>query len=373
VLAFAEPTHLTQWHEHHDIYLFDPRGIGESHPVRCTELDPFPPGILTSSAELTAWSSRNRAFAESCEKGTGPLMRHLSSADTARDINAIRRSIGQDAGLVAYSGSYGTSYAVAYLEMGAPSKALILDGVVDHSASLPQFAERVALAEEDGFDRFARWCTATAACALHGQDVAAVFDHLIASAPLAAPGAPRPATALEVRARIGAILAGGPVFGWPKAAQLMAQAQNGDATSFVVQPQGTGLFQGVMCDDYSVTGGFRELSKPVDRLSRIAPRFGPWKYWDVVAGCLGYPVAVDPPHRIHTPQTTGILVGSNTHDPATPLVNALSVWRQLRGARLLEADADGHQALVMSSCAAGAYARFLDDPSDLPRIIHCPA
>jgi pimeloyl-ACP methyl ester carboxylesterase len=373
VLAFAEPTHLTQWRQQHDIYLFDPRGIGESHPVHCTQPDPFPPGIVTSQAELSRWSHRNRAFAESCLKGTGPLMRHLSSADTARDIDAIRRAIGQDAGLVAYSGSYGTSYAAAYLDLGGQAQSLILDGVVDHSVSLSQFAERVAMAEEDAFGRFTQWCNATTTCALHGQDAGAIFDQLVTSAPLPAPRASRPATALEVRARIGAILAGGRTFGWPKAAQLLAQARDGDASAFVVEPQGTGLFQGVICSDYSATGDFRRLSRPVDQLSRIAPRFGPWKYWDVVAGCLGYPAPTDRPHPLHVEQAANVLVGSNTHDPATPLINALSVWRQLPGADLLEADTDGHQGLVMSSCAADAYLGFLDDPSSLPPLTECPA
>jgi TAP-like protein len=57
------------------------------------------------------------------------------------------------------------------------------------------------------------------------------------------------------------------------------------------------------------------------------------------------------------------MVASPTHDPATPLVNALSVWLQIPDARLLIADVDGHQSLILSKCAFEAEARFLQNPS----------
>jgi alpha/beta hydrolase fold len=371
VLHFAGLLHLDQWAQQHDIYLFDPRGIGASHPVRCTRPDPFPPGIITSQAQLDAWARVNRGFADSCEAGTGPLMRHLSSADTARDIDAIRLAIGQTDGLVAYSASYGTSYAAAYLELGRPVRALILDAVVDHTVSLPTFAGRVARAHEDAFNRFARWCEGSTGCALRGQDVSAVFDRLIAAAPLPAPHAPRPATATEIRARVGSLMSGGRQFGWPVAAALLAQAAAGDASGFVGEPAGTGLFQGVQCGDFDVPADFQQLSAPVAALRQQAPRFGEWKYWDIVGGCAGYLPAANPPHRLSVHPTSRVLVGNDTHDPSTPLVNALSVWSEIGHAKLLIADTDGHQALVMSPCAAAAYLRFLDHPTTLPRLIRC--
>jgi hypothetical protein len=54
------------------------------------------------------------------------------------------------------------------------------------------------------------------------------------------------------------------------------------------------------------------------------------------------------------------MVASPTHDAATPLINALSVWLQIPQARLLIADVDGHQSLILSACAFKADARFLD-------------
>ena len=46
-----------------------------------------------------------------------------------------------------------------------------------------------------------------------------------------------------------------------------------------------------------------------------------------------------------------VIVANTTHDSQTPLINALSVWLQIPDARLLIADADGHQSLIYSRCA----------------------
>jgi TAP-like protein len=66
------------------------------------------------------------------------------------------------------------------------------------------------------------------------------------------------------------------------------------------------------------------------------------------------------------------MVASNTHDSQTPLINALSVWVQIPDARLLIADADGHQSLISSRCAYEAIARFLDAPSSVATTTLCP-
>jgi hypothetical protein len=142
---------------------------------------------------------------------------------------------------------------------------------------------------------------------------------------------------------------------------MIKKARDGDASGFVSQPSGSGLFRGVLCSDFDVPTTYDPLSAPVARLRHQAPRFGEWRYWDVVAACVGHPhPATNPPHRLKVSRNARVLVSSNTHDPATPLINALAVWRQIPGARLLIADADGHQALAMSQCARDAYLRFFD-------------
>ena len=55
-----------------------------------------------------------------------------------------------------------------------------------------------------------------------------------------------------------------------------------------------------------------------------------------------------------------------------PLVAAVAVWSQIPRARLLIADADGHQVLPFSRCGFEAEVRFLIDPSSLDSTTYCP-
>jgi pimeloyl-ACP methyl ester carboxylesterase len=221
--AYRADFHIEELRREHEVISFDPRGVGQSSPVRCAP-DPATPapaaGIPTRSA-FDALAQANAAFARGCFAATGELMAHLSAMDTAADVELIRQAVGQRDGLVAYAGSYGTNYAGAYLERyGEHVQALVLDGVFDHSVDLPTMSRRNALGVEDAFGRFVRWCGADDTCALHGQDVGAVFDAVVAAHPAA-------------RGLVAQLLAAGrdARFGWPAIAELLARAAGGDTAA----------------------------------------------------------------------------------------------------------------------------------------------
>jgi hypothetical protein len=65
------------------------------------------------------------------------------------------------------------------------------------------------------------------------------------------------------------------------------------------------------------------------------------------------------------------MVANTTHDPPTPLTNAVSLYLQIPEARLLIADVDGHQSLLLSKCAYEADARFLADPKSVSSVTLC--
>src|SRR5262249_47037041 len=127
----------------------------------------------------------NATFIQSCVEATGELFTHLSSMDTAADIERIRRALSPNDGLVANGASYGTAYAAAYLERyGDHVRALVLDAVVDHSIDLStELAARQLPAVQDAFDRMAQWCGEDPACALHGDDLGSAFDAAVAAVP----------------------------------------------------------------------------------------------------------------------------------------------------------------------------------------------
>jgi pimeloyl-ACP methyl ester carboxylesterase len=279
-----------------------------------------------------------------------------------------------------------TVYAEAYLERyGDHIKALVLDAVVDHSVDLPTFVARNILAVGDAFDRFAQWCDRDSACALHGSHLSDVFDAVAVTAP-------------ATRTLVPQLLAAGrdPQLGWPALAQMLAQVTRGD-TSALDKLTGAaslgrtvedpwivagmnGLLAGVQCADFGPQRDYGALVSAGAAVARRAPRFA-WRFWDAapvahgatgVGDCVGWPFeATNPPHALQVGSHANVMVANGTHDPPTPLINALAVWLQIPDARLLIADVDGHQSLVWSRCAFEAQFRFLVDPTSVSATILC--
>jgi pimeloyl-ACP methyl ester carboxylesterase len=384
--------HVDELRRDYDVVTFDPRGIGESNPIRCAPdsvPSPKPPtGEGLTADEFKAITDANAAMFKSCYALTGELFRHLSAMDTAADVEQIRLALAPNDGLIAYGGSYGSHYGQAYLERYPDRvKALVIDAVIDHSIDLPAAAARNVTSVADSFDRFVRWCKADASCALHSQDIGAVYDSVTAKKP-------------ETRILISQFLSAGsdPDFGWPMIAKMMAQVNRGD-TSMLKSMTGTGaaatastsedpnvragkngLFPGVFCADFGPQNDYNALLATANALPGQTSRFV-WKYWDVnpiahaslgVPDCAGWPwPASNPPHTLVVGPHPNVMVMSPAYDPATPLVNALAVWMQIPQARLLIADVDGHQAWILSRCAFDAARRFLDDPSSTQRTTLC--
>ncbi|MGA8534690.1 MAG: alpha/beta fold hydrolase [Candidatus Tumulicola sp.] len=383
--------HIDELSHSWDLVVFDPRGVGESSPVRCSPLaapSPPPPSLQPPGREYYANVARvNAAFFEMCFAETGDLMRHLSAADTAADVEQIRLALTPDQGLVSYAGSYGSAYGQAYLEQYPMHvKAMVLDGVVDHSIDFPTFVTRNVRSVDDEFDRMVRWCASSSSCALRGTGVGAVYDEVARAHP-------------EFIPVVSQLLAAGsdPAYGWPALAKMLAAAKSGDTSGFEEVRKATsiaavaadahvvagksGFFSGVICADYGPQTDYDALVSDGKAISNEAPRFA-WKFWDYtpilrasvgVGDCVEWPIAAGyPPQRLRVGAHPNVMVANPTHDPATPLANALSVWLQIPQARLLVADSDGHQSWIVSKCAFEAEARFLGDPQNYPSVTLCP-
>jgi pimeloyl-ACP methyl ester carboxylesterase len=383
--------HIEELAQQYDVVTFDPRGIGKSNPILCApnNVPPVaaPVGTPPSPTDFEAIAGANAALYRSCFAATGDLMARLSAMDTANDIERIRQALTPNDGLVAYGASYGSAYGGAYLELyGDHVKALVLDAVVDHSVDFATLLTHNVLSVKDAFDRFTQWCAQDSSCALHGQDLGAVFDAAVTAAPAA-------------RTVVAQLLATGldPQLGWPALANMLAQVRRGDTStldemsrtaslgSTAADPRmvagKNGLFAGVFCSDFGPQRDFAALTAAAVAVAVQAPRFA-WKFWDAtplahgtasMALCVGWPnAATNPPHRLKIGPHPNVMVASPTHDPATPLVNALSVWLQIPQARLLIADVDGHQSLALSACAFNAQVRFLNDPTSVPTTTLCP-
>jgi pimeloyl-ACP methyl ester carboxylesterase len=381
--------HVPEFQQQYDVVTFDPRGVGQSSPIRC---DPraapkaeMPMDRKPTQAEFAAVAGANALFFKSCADATGELFWHLSAKDTAQDIERIRQALSPGDGIRAYGPSYGSAYGAAYLEAFPQHvQALVLDAVVDHTVDYPTFLARNVMSVQDSFERFEQWCAREIDCALHGRDLGAAFDAAIAREP-------------GIRTLVPQLLATGdhPDLGWPAMAQMLAEVDQGESkllkeiTSAAnlsthddpwLRIGKDGLFRGVMCADYGPQRDYAKLAATGDMLAEAAPRFV-WKFWDAspmahasagIGDCAGWPrEASNPPHPLRIGPYRGVMVSNAAHDPPTPLANALSIYLQIPEARLLVADVDGHQSLVLSQCAYETDRRFLADPASVSSVTLC--
>ena len=121
-----------------DIVGFDPRGSGETSPVKCEDnLD----GVFSADyspdtpAERADLDTELQQLAQSCEARSGDLLPYVSSESTVRDMDRIRQAVG-DKKLTYVGYSYGTYLGTLYAKL-FPKKvrALVLDGAIDPNLS----------------------------------------------------------------------------------------------------------------------------------------------------------------------------------------------------------------------------------------------
>jgi pimeloyl-ACP methyl ester carboxylesterase len=383
-----EAAGLEVWHpalrRRFDLIGMDPRGVGTSTPVRCDpsvydrQVSRFP----RSTAEFDQLAAYAHDLGESCLRLTGPLLGHVDTLSVARDMERLRRALGD--GRLNFLGlSYGAEIGTLYAELYPRRiRTMALDGIFDHSISTEAvFADGVA-AYDDTLNRFADWCARTTGCALHGRDALALFDRLVQQAdqhPIPAPEcatAPcRPTvTGDDIRLQAFDLL----VFmspvpalripGWNGLATALAAAEAGDASAFspeLATSQQSPSFAGLAVDCIDLP---RMISTYDDVVAAtllgraLAPHTqAAGEGWPALLGCMRWPVPlVNPPHRATIRGAPPILLVSSTHDPSTPYRWAHDLLGQIPGAVLLTRDGDGHtSSLLHGSRTNDAVADYL--------------
>ncbi|MFD6187956.1 alpha/beta hydrolase [Streptomyces sp. NPDC060275] len=169
--------HLTNGY---DVVSFDPRGVGRSSPVSC---GPATLKIMEATdgdggmGDPEDVLERLRDAASECAKYSGPVLPHIGTVDAARDMDVMRRALGDDR--LNYLGfSYGTRLGAVYAAR-FPDKVgrMVLDGVDTLTEPLAEQGLAGARGQQTALENFLDWCAEDIACPL-GQDAREARDQV---------------------------------------------------------------------------------------------------------------------------------------------------------------------------------------------------
>lgn len=389
-----------------DLIGMDPRGVDGSEQTECfatvrqlgLAMDlqaavPFP----VTSAEEKATLTAARRIATACSSSGKPLTLRYSTTEVARDMDVLRRALGEDR--LNYLGfSYGTYLGQVYASLfPGRFRALVLDGVVDPvdwqgtpaTASTPMSVRMgSAKATSDALAEVLRRCEAAGdACPLPDATASfrAIAERLKAS-PLPLPNADGTVATLTYQQFVSAVQfslysdrgaesvpALAAMVGYlqsspPQADRLATASAYRKATAATPNRPGySDAFEiplVAMCSDSlnpEDPGTWPRLAPGEDAK---APYFGRAWLWGTAACASRHWKAVDTdayhgPFAVST--ANPVLVVGNLHDPATPYANAEAVAVRLPNARLLSSTNWGHTAYAVSACATAQIDAYLLD------------
>ncbi|MET8948588.1 alpha/beta hydrolase [Streptomyces sp. NPDC004542] len=355
----------------YDLIGFDPRGYGRSAPVSCglergdlarTKLLPWP----GPDGSVTENMATARRMSDACARNGGRLMRHISSADEARDLDRIRAALGERK-ISAWGVSYGTYVGAVYNEL-FPHRT---DRFVLDSNNNPDHVrvERAWLAAfeagaEDNFPEFDDWASRPDnpdRVADTAAEVRGVFLRLaerLDRDPLPWPGAdPEELNGNVLRQTMLDSLYDPDDY--PALAELILAARKGtvppapQAPPEAVLQNVTAVSAATLCNDVAWPRSAAGYQKEVTESRAKYPLTAGMPRNAAMCAAWPYPPK-EPAVRISDRGPSTVLMVQNRRDVATPLSGALKLRQALgRRAVMVTVDSTGHDAYLDNGNACG--------------------
>ncbi len=367
--------------ERYDVVGLDPRGVGRSAPVECAsdaqlnrlfDYDPDP----DTAAERRTVDAMFRAVGRGCLRHDPQLLRHVSTAEVARDLDVLRSALGDDR-LTYYGASYGTAIGAAYADRFPTHVGrMVLDGALDPRSSTVDLNLVQARGFEDALRAYVAACVGRGGCFLGPSVDAGVhrigaFLRRVEATPLRSTSGD-PVTVGMVNFGISLPLYEQKL--WPVLDRALEQGLRGDGTLLALlsdaylhrdraghfQDNTFEAFYAVNCLDHDDAVRWDRVDALLPRFEKASPTFGS-VFASTLPACTDWPVhSGRVGHAIDVTRAPPVLVVGTTRDPATPLVWARALSRQIHGSVLVTRDGDGHTGYHQgNACVDGTVEDYL--------------
>ncbi|MFB7915195.1 alpha/beta hydrolase [Streptomyces sp. NPDC056061] len=382
--SYAAIGYPAQVRARYDMVAIDPRGVARSEPVECldgpqmdayTQVDQTP----DDAAEVDRLGSAYQQFASGCERHSARILPHVSTVETARDMDMLRALLG-DEKLHYVGASYGTYLGATYADL-FPARVgrMVLDGAMDPSLPALDVNRDQTAGFETAFQSFAADCVKRADCPLgttSTADAATRLKGLFAALDTKPVPTGDSRELTESLATTGVIAAMYDESAWPQLRDALTGAAKGDGSGLLslsdsyYEREPNGAYANLMFANAAVNcldmppafTGAPAVTRALPDFEKASPVFGRAFAWAALS-CAHWPVrSTGTPHRIEAEGAAPIVVVGTTRDPATPYKWAESLAGQLSSGTLLTYRGDGHTAYGRGSeCIDAAINTYLLD------------
>ena len=354
----------------YDIVGFDQRGVGQSDPIRCLtdkETDEMLAGpMIADTPENQRKMIKNaKLFASKCKKAAGNKLTHLSTFESAKDMELLRLALNEPK--LNYLGkSYGTYLGTLYTSL-YPLKVgkMILDGAIDPSISI----QEQNLAQAKGFELALNQFLSENK--ISKIEIFNLFKKLLIK-PLSTKSNRNLTDSLAILGVASALY--DDVIGWPKLKKAINDASAGDGSKLLALADEytgrtkTGKYFSnendtatlISCLDWPSRNTIEQMRSASKLFRSRAPIFGSYlTYSQLVCNYLTTTKNAISINLDLIP-TYPILIISVIRDPATPYEWGLTLSKKFPGSFFLTLDADGHTGQGRGfSCIDRAVDSFL--------------
>ncbi|WP_229403290.1 alpha/beta hydrolase [Micromonospora okii] len=368
------PTSIT---DSYDLIGMDTRGVGHSTPVSCgfTADDAYGaniPPYAPDDAAVVRQAKIAKDVAERCAANdTDGRLRHVSTANMARDLDRIRAALGEKKASF-YGASYGTALGATYTSMFPDTTdRIVLDSNVGDTHLDQAGLRRYGLGMEQTFPDFAEWAAKRHDSYGLGRTPQQVRrTYLTIAEQLDKKPAPDGTTGAQLRLATFAYLYN--QLQYPALAQIW-QTYMSPGKAPKVKPEAAAaphpndnaltVYLAVTCNDVQWPEDVDTYRRAVAQDRKRFPLFGAASA-NIIPCAFWKHEPAESPVAVNDKGPRNVLILQNRHDPVTPLAGGKLLREKFeKRSRLVVANESGHGVFMVggNACALNATTSYLVD------------